>query len=250
VNGTASPFGVFIATGLAGLLAAAITGCGTAGTASRVVNAASPSHSTALPSASATPVVLDAKKLNSELLPARDMPKGYAVDAPVTRYDNAALPGHSSSPVSASQFCPALAQTSWIRVVGFETPDFAEASFVNSSNTEEISEQIDAFQGGDAQKAMTLLWKAFGRCATFTESSSGVTAKMTVSRSKLDGQLAGIKSVQVSPAYIGGDTLVAIRAGYSVVTIFDSTEASDDGSAAISMAERIARRLSAAETSK
>lgn len=253
------PFGICVVTCLAGLLTAAVTGCGTAGTAGKVATAAAPSISTALssspaaaasPSTPATPAALDAATLNSALLTLRDMPKGYAADPSLTRHDGVALPDDSPSPVAAAQVCQVLNETSWIRASGLDTPDFAQADFGNSARTEEIYEEIDAFQGADAQKAMTALWQAFGRCATFTETSSGVTAKMTVSRSMIGGKWTGIKSVQLSPAYIGGDTAVAIRVGYAIVTVFDSTESSDDGSAAISMAEQIASRVKAAETGR
>jgi hypothetical protein len=73
----------------------------------------------------------------------------------------------------------------------------------------------DAFQGTDAQKTMTALWNAFGRCKSFTQSSNGVTATEN-----------------------------------AIVTMTDSSADSDDGSAAVAMAERIASRLSAAETGK
>jgi hypothetical protein len=97
---------------------------------------------------------------------------------------------------------------------------------------------------------MTALWQASGRCATFLDAYGGVIAKMVLSRSMIGSQWTGIKSVQLGPAFIGGDTAVAIRVGYAIVTVFDSTESSDDGSAAISMAERIASRVSAAEAGK
>jgi hypothetical protein len=247
------PFGACIVTCLVGSLAAAVAGCGAAGNAGEVAATAAPWHATASsssPAAPATAAPLDATTLNSELLTVADMPKGYTVASSVTRYNAAALPDDSPSPVPAANTCAILAQTAWIRASGIDTPDFAQAGFVNSANTEEISEEIDAFQGADAQKAMTALWQAFGHCATFTEPYSGTTAKMTLSRSMIGGQWSGIKSVLVSPAFAGGETMVAIRAGYAIVTVIDSVDSSDEGSAAVSMAERIASRLSAAEAAR
>lgn len=247
------PLGACIVTCLVGSFAAAVAGCGAAGSTGEVAATAAPWHATASSSgaaASATAAALDATTLNSELLTAGDMPKGYKAASSVTRHNAAALPDDSPSPVAAASVCAILAQTAWIRVSGIDTPDFAQAGFVNAANTEEISEEIDAFQGADAQKAMTALWQAFGHCATFTEPYSGTTAKITLTRSMIGGQWSGIKSVLLSPAFAGGETLVAIRAGYAIVTVIDSVDSSDDGSAAVTMAEKIASRVSAAEAAQ
>ena len=58
---------------------------------------------------------------------------------------------------------------------------------------------------------MTGLWQAFGRCSSFTETSSGVDAKMTLTRSMIGDHWTGIKSVVLSQSYDSGDTMVAIR---------------------------------------
>jgi hypothetical protein len=200
------------------------------------------------PATTAAPAVVDAKTLNSELLTIGDMPNGYHVNKSATVYDENAVPQDSPSAVPGSQQCQILSQTAWIRDSGVSTPDFAQADFLDSANTEEVNEEVDAFEdAADTQQAMTGLWQAFGRCASFTETSSGVDAKMTLTRSMISGRWTGIKSVLLSPSYDGGETMVAIRAGYAIVTVFESSESSDDGSAAVSMAERIAGRVSAAE---
>jgi hypothetical protein len=242
------PFDGCVVTCLAGLLAAAVTGCGAAGTASKVTaTTLTPPASSASSASPTAAAALDAKTLNSELLPLGDMPKGYIIEKSLSRYNGAALPDDSPSPVARAQLCQTLTKIDWIGASGISTTDFAEEDFGNTGRTEEISEQIAAFQGADAQQAMTALWQAFGRCANFTEAYGGMNAKIALTRSMIGGQWAGIKSVQLTPAFVGGDTAVAIRVGYAIVTVFDSTESSDDGSAAISMAERIASRVSAAE---
>lgn len=251
MNRTARSYGAGIACCLAGLLVAAITGCSSASSTSKAAaTATGPSPSTVLSSSPIAPTALNAKALNSQLLPVSDMPNGYSVNKPSTVYDGEALPVDTPSPVPASQICDTLSQTAWVRAAGINTADFAEADFLNSSHTEEISEEIDAFPGTDAQTVMTALWQAFGSCKNFTQSSNGVTATVTLTRSALDGMPAGIRAVEVSPQFQGGETLVAIRVGYAIVTVLDSSEGSDNGSGAVSMAERIASRLSAAETAK
>jgi hypothetical protein len=163
---------------------------------------------------------------------------------------NQALPDDSPSPVASAQVCQVLAQTSWIRASGLDAADFAEADFGNTAHTEEIWEEIDAFQGGDAQKAMTALWQAFGRCATFTTSYGGATANMALGKAMISGKWTGIKAVELSPSFVGATDLVAIRVGYAIVTVLDSAESSDGGAAAVSIAEKIASRVSAAEAGK
>jgi hypothetical protein len=251
------PLGVRVVGGAVALLAA-VAGCSAAGTASQpaATGAVSPTTAASSPVPSATsaapaaPAALDGSVLNSDLLPASDMPHGFAVISSATTNGGSALPEDSPSPVPAAQLCTTLSETAWIRAAGVTTADFAETSFGNSSDTEEISEEIDAFQGTDAQRAMTALWQSFGRCHTFTETSSGVTAAMTLTKSTIGGHWAGIKAVQLSPSYDGGTTIVAVRVGYSIVTVLDSSESNDDGSGAVSIADQIASRVSAAEAAK
>jgi len=175
------------------------------------------------------------------------MPNGYVADSSTTRYDGQALPQDVPSPLPASQECGALAQTASIRAAGINTADFAQATYANQSRTAMITEEIDAFQGADARNAMTALWHAFGLCKTFDQEYAGVAAPTSLTRSALRGTWPGIKAVEISPTYEGGLTLVFIRVGYAIVTVLDSSTGSDDGSAAISMAERLADRLAAAE---
>jgi hypothetical protein len=244
-------------TCLAGVLAAAVTGCGVAGASGKVAAAsATPSALSASPAsptaaaAPATPAALDAQTLDTELLQVGDMPKGYVAVPSLTRYDDVALPDDLPTPVAGAQVCQVLTDTSWISASGLTTEDFAEAGYGNTARTEEISEEVDAFQGADAQKAMTGLWQALGRCATFSTSYSGMTAKITLTRSMIGGKWTGMKGVELSPTFVGATTMVAVRVGYAIVTVLDSSESNDDGSAAVSMAEKIAGRVSAAEAAK
>lgn len=255
MNAWARAHGAGIACCLAALLATAVTGCTGASTSSKsgaTASAQSPSTASAASPAASSPSpaarkALDAKTLNSVLLPASDMPKGFTVYPQGTRYDGVALPEDTPSPVPGSQLCAILAQTAWIRAAGINTQDFAQSDYLNSGRTEEVAEEVDAFQGTDAQQAMTALWNAFGRCKSFTQSANGPTTTTYLSRSRIGGQQDGIKAVELSPEYQGGETLVAIRVGYAIVTVLDSSTGSDNGSAALTMAERIATRLAAAE---
>lgn len=233
-----------------GLLLLAAAGCSTSGNTSTATS--SPAKgTTASASASASPgasAALDGNRLYSLLLPASAMPTGYRIDSSGTRNSGQALPGDTSQPVSASQACNLLTGTSWILASGINSSDFAENDYVNSSRTEEIAQEIDYFQPGDATKVMSRLWQVFGRCRSFTQQVAGTTAKTSMTRARLhqvgDG---GIKAVQISPVLSGGTTLVAIRVGDVVVTCVDSSMSGDEGAGAFAIARRIIQRVRAAQ---
>lgn len=249
--------GACVAACLAGLLAAAVAGCGAAGSSGAVAAASATSSasstssaSPAAPAAPATPAALDAQALDTKLLQLGDMPKGFVANPSATRYDGEALPDDLKTPVDGAKVCQLLSDTSWISASGLTTEDFAQADYGNTAKTEEISEEVDAFQGADAQKAMTGLWQTFGRCGTFTTSYGGMTASMALGKAMISGKWTGVKAVELSPSFVGATSLVAIRVGYAIVTVLDSAETSDGGAAAVAMAEKIASRVQAAEAAK
>jgi hypothetical protein len=231
--------------GLAGVAALALTGCSGSGTPA--ATPASSSAVTAVSTPAATTPPLDAKSLNALLLPRGDMPAGYTADKTTTIYDNHALPEDQPTAVPRSKACMILTQTAWIRAAGIITDDFAQAGYASPSRTAGVAEEIDAFDGGDAKTAMNALWRAFASCKSFSQSFGTQTAATTLTRSVLHGKWPGIKAVEVSPKFEGGVTLAAVRVGYAVVTVLDSSTGSDEGAAAVSLADRIADRLSAAE---
>jgi hypothetical protein len=176
------------------------------------------------------------------------MPQGYRIDPSGTRNSGQSLPQDTPQHVSASQACNLLTGTSWIVASGINSSDFAENDYLNASKTEEIAQEIDYFQPGDATKVMSRLWQAFGRCRSFTQQAAGTTAKTSLTRARLhrvgDG---GIKAVELSPVFQGGTTLVAIRVGDVIVTCLDSSGGSDEGAAAVTLARRIIQRVRAAQ---
>jgi hypothetical protein len=232
------------------LLVLAAAGCSTSGNTTTATS--SPAKATIVPaSASASPIAgaaLDGNTLYSLLLPASAMPHGYRIDSSGTRNSGEALPQDTPQHVSASQACNLLTGTSWIVASGINSSDFAENDYLNASKTEEIAQEIDYFQPGDATKVMSRLWQAFGRCRSFTQQSAGTTAKTSLTRTRLrrvgDG---GIKAVELSPVFDGGTTLAAIRVGDVIVTCLDSSGGSDEGAAAVTLAKRIAQRVRAAQ---
>jgi hypothetical protein len=175
------------------------------------------------------------------------MPSGYKANPAGTRNTGSQSPSDTAQPVPASQVCKALTQTAFLRVAGIDTGDWAQGDFLSAGQSQEVAEEIDIFTGTDAQKAMTTLWQEFGTCSSFSYQSNGTTAPSTLTRSLLAGVGdEGIEAVIVSPAFEGGQTIVAIRIGSQIITTLDSSSGKDLGSPAVGYAEQIAQRLRAA----
>lgn len=233
------------------MLVLAAVGCGTSGNTSTAVSSPAIPSTTAAgtvsASASAT-ATLDGTTLYSLLLPGSAMPSGYRIDSSGTRNSGQALPQDTPTSVPASQACNLLTGTSWIVASGINSSDFAENDYLNAGKTDEIAQEIDYFQPGDATKVMTQLWRVFGRCRRFNQQYNGMTAATSLTRARLrrvgDG---AIKAVQLSPTFSGGTTLAAVRVGDVVVTCLVSSGDSDEGAAAVTMAKHIAQRVRAAQ---
>ena len=175
---------------------------------------------------------------------ARASTDGSSVPATKTSRYRHCVPRTRAARKRPTKLCGALTATSWIEVAGIETSAFAQNDYTNTAKTAEIAQEADTFTGGDAQRAMTAIWRVFGKCATFTQGSGDTTATYTMTRKRLPGVGDdAIEAVQTSPAYDGGTTLVAIRIGNEIVTTMDSSPDSDKGRGAVGYAERIAKNL-------
>jgi len=229
--------------GLAAAATSLIAGCSAAS-----LSSAAPSAPATTPSASPSTATLSGPQLSGILLPASSMPNGYKVDPSTTRNTGSQLPSDTAQPIPASQICQTFAETAFIRAAGIATGDFAQSDYISANQSQEIAEEIDIFTGTDAQKAMTTLWQEFGKCSSFSYQSNGTTVSNTLTRSRLPGEGdEAIKAVIVSPAFNGGETIVAIRMGSQIITTLDSSSGKDLGSPAVGYAEQIAQRLRAAE---
>lgn len=230
---------------MATMIALAASGCG----GSSAPGSATSHSASATPKASASPTekLLTGTKMKSLLLPANAMPKGLKLDVQSVRNTGDSISPDAPSTVPPRKVCVRLSQTSWIEVGGIDSASFAENDYVDASHTIEFAQEIDAFHGDDAGKVMSALWAAFGRCATFTDHSNGMTIHNRVVRSRLHGLGdAAIKAVVTSPTYQGGATLVAIMVGNTIATTLYSSPGNDKGAAAVRMAEKIANNVQSA----
>jgi hypothetical protein len=228
-------------TALAALAVLAAAGCGSG-------SAGSPqAGGSARPSASRAQTILTGTKLSALLLPAQAMPAGFTLDPQGVRNSVDSIQPDGNSPLPAGQVCQRLAETSWIETESITSASFAQNDYGNAAHTEQFAQEIDAFHGDDAQKVMAGLWDVFGRCHAFTYTMSGMTIRNTLTRSTLTGVgEQAIKAVITSPAFNGGETLVASRVGNNVITCFYSSGRTDLGSAVVPMTGTIAKKVAAA----
>lgn len=231
------------------VLGVVIVGC-SAGSPSSRSSGAAPSSTGSAKAGSPAQALPDGARLETALLSGSAMPAGFRIDTSGERNTGSQTPFDTSQPLPASQVCGALTATSWIEVAGIEASAFAQNDYINTARTAEIAQEADTFTGGDARRAMTAIWRVFGKCAKFTQGSGGTqgsgdtTATYTMTRERLAGVGDdAIEAVQTSVAYDGGTTLVAIRVGNEIVTTMDSSPDSDKGRGAVGYAERIAKNL-------
>lgn len=217
----------------------ALAGCSTTAPA-----ASGTSVTAVTPSASPSQAALLGTQLGKALLPASLMPSGFKIDSANERNSGSAAVSDSSQAVPSDKLCDTLGGVGWIAAGGIQDGAFAQNDYVNAGQTAEIGQEADTFTGADAATVMTTLTKAFATCASFTTSSGGTTAKVTLTPKKLSGVGdEAIEAVQTSPSYQGGTTIVAIRVGSTIVTTIDSSPNSDNGSAAVTYAEQIVKKL-------
>jgi hypothetical protein len=227
--------------GIAAALTSLIAGCSAASSPSPM--ASQLSTRVTIPPAPA----LSGPQLARILLPASSMPKGYK-QGPATQNSGGQLPSDSAQSLPASQVCGAFTESAYVRAAGIGTADWAQSDYISADQGQEIFLEIDVFTGTDAQRAMTTLWREFGKCTSFSYVINGTTAPSKLMRSRLPGVgNDAFKAVIVSPVLYGGRTLVAIRAGSQIITTAFSASGNDLGSPAVGYAARILQRLRAAE---
>lgn len=232
---------------VAAVLGVLIAGCSSASSSSSATTVSTSSPPANASPSTSVPASLDGTQLSAALLPASSMPRGFKPDPSGERDTGHSTASDTTQQVPASKECSLLTGTSWIAATGIVAGSFAQNDYINRANTEEITQEADAYDGSDAQRVMQTLWHLFGKCSHFTVNSGGTSAATTMTRSKLSGVGdQAYEAVQTSPAFLGGATLVAVRVGNVIVTCLDSSTGNDKGSAALQYAERIATKVRSA----
>ncbi|MGW4568592.1 hypothetical protein ACWEN3_41670 [Streptomyces sp. NPDC004561] len=171
--------------------------------------------------------LLTGTQLKKALAPASAVPSGLALEA-----DGSADSGGQflspSGRKTAKPDCTRLETTSWIQVSGYKGGvSFAQNDYANK--TQEVAQEIDAFQGTTATEVMKDLRAVAGECATFTDTDAHAKVKVAHSSTSGLGDEAYTMTL-TSGHWDNGTTLIAARSGNSVVTVL-STAGSDNGAA-------------------
>lgn len=218
--------------------AAAAASSGTAGAAS----ATPAGDSAATPSASAPP---NGKKLNSLLLPASALPKGFSIDSAGTvNTGDGYNPASSPSAVSASKACDAIQGISWITSTGLSSLSFAQNDYSDSAQ-DLFGQEVDGYQGNEAKAVMTALRKVFTECANAKIKQNGTAYSAHTTHKTLSGLGDdAVEAVTTSPDLSGGTTLIAVRVGGLVVTTIYNDQ-KNTGSADLALTRRLVTKVSA-----
>ncbi|MCC5480022.1 hypothetical protein [Streptomyces barringtoniae] len=168
-------------------------------------------------------------QLKKALAPASVFPSGFAPEA-----DGASdSGGQFLSPAdrsTAKPDCTRLESTSWIQVTGFKGGvSFAQNDYVNHDKTEEVAQEVDAFQGTTANAVMKQLQTVAGECAGFTDTDAHAKVKLAGTSTAGLGDEAYTMTL-TSGVWQNGSTLIAARSGNSVITVL-STAGTDNGAA-------------------
>jgi hypothetical protein len=217
---------------------AAAASSGSAGAAS----ATPAGDSAATPSASAPPT---GKKLNSLLLPASALPKGFSIDSASTvNTGDGYNPASSPSAVSASKACDAIQGTGWITSTGLSAPSFAQDDYTDSAQ-DLFGQEVDGYQGSDAKAAMTALRKVFTECANSKIKQNGTAYSARTTHKNLTGLGDdAVEAVTTSPDLTGALTLIAVRVGNLVVTTIYNDQ-KETGSADLVLTRRLVANVTA-----
>jgi hypothetical protein len=227
-----------VTCGAALLAPLALAGCTAAGSANTAVHAA-------LSSASPTPHVLTGSELKAMLV--TDVPSGYSMDQTMVQDTGDQIQNASTGPVPGKADCTKLDTNAFMLAAGVTSISFAQTGFANASKTGTIAEEIDVFQGTDAQTMMARLAQVFVLCKTHTFTYQGTKATEHLVGGKLPALgPEAVKAVLTSPSFKGGTTLVAAPSGTAVATVFFSSPGADKGAAAVTIAGEILKKLAAA----
>ena len=173
--------------------------------------------------------LLTGTQLKKVLAPASAFPTGFTHVADGSS-DSGSQFLAPSARKTAKPDCTRLEGTAWIQVTGYEGGvSFAQDDYVNKDKTEEITQEIDQFQGTTAETVMKGLQSVAAECATFTDTDTHAKVKVTPRSTAGLGDEAYTMTL-TSGSWENGTTLIAARSGKTVVTVL-STAGSDTGAA-------------------
>jgi hypothetical protein len=190
-----------------------------AGCSSSSPGAASAGSSGAASSANPDAGLLTGTQLKTALV-TTGIPSGYTANSSATTDSGDGF--LSPSPAStAAPKCANLEATSWVNLAGYDSDAFAQNDYVNSADSEEFAQEIDAYEGTTAQNVMANQSKIAAKCPTFADSGTNSTVKVSVATGASLGD--GTVTITLSDSsWSSSETLVAVRVGANVITVLNS----------------------------
>ncbi|MER5599001.1 hypothetical protein [Streptomyces sp. NPDC002265] len=150
---------------------------------------------------------------------------------------------------TAKPDCSKFENSTWLDVSGYKGGvSFAQGDYANQDQTEEMTQELDAFQGTTATDVMKNVQAAATACAAFTDLDDHSKVELAGRATPGLGDEAYTITV-TSGHWESGTTLIAVRVGSTVATVMSSA-GSDNGAAnAAKLAGNLADSLKAATTS-
>ncbi|MCD9875538.1 hypothetical protein [Streptomyces guryensis] len=168
-------------------------------------------------------------QLKKALAPASAFPVGLTLEAAGST-DTGGTFLSASGESTAKPDCTKLEATSWIQVSGYKGGvSFAQNDYANKDKTQEVAQEIDTFQGTTAAAVMKKLRTVATECATFTDTDAHAKVKLAGKSTAGLGD-EGYSMTLTSATWENGTSLIATRAGNSVITVL-STAGGDNGAA-------------------
>jgi hypothetical protein len=221
----------------AAALPLALAACSPGATPSPAPDEPAGPPSAAPPPADPDAGLLTGTQLRGLLEPRAYFPRGYVRDPAGTR-DTGSSYQQPGTTDAARPKCSLLGATSWTSITGIDGVSFAEDAYINTASSSEIAQEIDVYRGTTARAVMRKLGAVAAACPWYTDAQTGSRATVSERASPRFPQ-GGYVITVTDPAWRGGTTLVAARAGTAVVTVL-STDGADNGHAS---AMRLASQL-------
>lgn len=226
------------AAALCAVAALALTACQGNGGGDGAGSSSSAQASTTASPRATTPPLLTGKQLTQALAPASLFSSGYAVDTSGTQ-DTGDAYQDAADTHPAKPDCTKLDTNAWIGITGMTGASFTQEQRMNAHRTAEVDQGIDVFKGSGAATALGRVAAISTSCPSFLDGDT--RSKVTVKEKALPGVGDGAYVITLTSAgWQTGSTLVAVRVGTAVVSVFSGDDSGHDGSVT---AEKVARHI-------
>ena len=185
--------------------------------------------------------LLTGAQLQRLLAPPSYFPAGFVPDPAGARDSGPGYQQPTASRIRAPD-CRLLGGTSWTTITGIGGVSFAQDDYLDRARSAEIAQEIDVYRGGTARAVLRKLGGIAAACPSYTDPQTHTRATVRErARPRLgDG---GYVITVTDPAWRGGTTLVAARAGTAVVTVLSTAGPGNGRASALKLASHLVAAL-------